>query len=117
MSYDLAVWPASRAGRPAEVYELAMDELDALADAGAPPSAEILGFLGEVVSGWPDDDGEMDDFPWSVAPVAPDSGAGDVAYLTMTFHGRLDEMCDDVARIARRRGLVVYDPQRGAVVS
>ena len=119
MSYDVIAWAGARpSGREADrLFEINADRYDELYDKGVPPTPGVLAFLADVVALWPDDDFEAPELFWSVAPVSPGSGAGDVAYLTMAFHDRLDDMVPDIARLAPEHSMVAYDPQLETVIS
>jgi hypothetical protein len=119
MSYDVMTWSGARPvpGEAAAEFESQSERLDQFEEDDVPPTPAVLAFLADVLKLWPDDDFDAPVFFWSVAPVSPDCGAGDMTYLTMTVHDHLDEMVADIARLAREHGMVAYDPQLEEIIS
>ena len=120
MSYDVIIWPGANPAGEDEadaLYEEYAERHEELEENEVAPTPEVLAVRDDLVRLWPDDDWNAPEFPWSMAPVSPGAAAGDIAYLTMTVHSRLEEMVGDIGRIAREHGMVAYDPQLGEVVS
>ena len=116
MSYDVAVWsgplPSSN-DDAAEEFEQRVAVLED--DDPAPASLELQAFLDELLSVLPPlDDSEDPDSPWATGPE-PGDISGEFAYLTMTYPGA-EAARDTVADVARRRGLVCFDPQEGTLL-
>jgi hypothetical protein len=111
MSYDLAVWkgPAPTDDDDAEsTYEALMDEYQS--SAGEPTIPEISDFLDALLARWPDiteDGGE--DSPWADGPME-NNASGPIIYFGMSGSGVADAV-PFVIEEAKRRGLVVFDPQ------
>lgn len=111
VSYDVAV----RGGpRPAD-DETAAEQFERFAevleqDEAPAPSRALVAFLDELLTVLPPLD-EPDDprSPWATGPE-PGDVSGDFAYLTMTYPGA-EAALDTVAEVARRHGLVCFDPQ------
>ena len=122
MSYDLALWVGERPTSDeaaADEYERRMSYLEELDDEArlAPASPRVQAFLEELLREFPplgesEDDG---DSPWAVGPEPGDVN-GDLVYLNMTFAGA-ERAYDGVLEIARRHGLVCYDPQEERLVT
>lgn len=119
MSYDLAVWHGPRPAddeAAADEYERRAGFLDEDDTEPSPASPSMRAFLDDVLRRFPpltvdaDDDG---DSPWATGPE-PGDVDGDFAYLTMTFPGASAHL-DEVVAIARRHGLVCFDPQTEAL--
>lgn len=116
MSYDVAVWagpqPADDEAAAAEFERRA----EALEEGDLEPASPALtGFLDELLAVLPPLD-ESDDpsSPWATGPE-PGDVSGDFAYLTMTYPGA-EASLGTVADVARRRGLVCFDPQDGMLL-
>lgn len=106
MSYDIAVWVGQRPQGDA-----AAEEFEARADASeedeSPPGPLIKQYVSELLSRYPED---QDDGVWAMEPVLDDEG-GDFLYLTLTVSDRLDDVVALAGDLAKRHGLVAYDPQ------
>lgn len=75
-----------------------------------PPSPPLAAFLNELLEQFPRlDDNDDPRSPWAVGPEPGDIN-GDLAYLNMTFSGA-DAAVEGVAALARKHGLVCFDPQ------
>ena len=106
MSYDVAVWVGQRphGGAAAEEFEA---RADASEEDESPPGSLIKQYVSELLSRYPE--GE-DDGVWAMEPVLDDEG-GDFLYLTLTVGDRLNEVVALAGELAKRHGLVAYDPQ------
>ncbi|WP_130504330.1 hypothetical protein [Blastococcus saxobsidens] len=111
MSYDVAVWAGPRPAddeAAAEQFELFVEVLDD--DEPPAPSSAMVAFLEDLLSVLPAlDESEDPRSPWATGPE-PGDVSGDFAYLTMTYPGA-EAALDTVAAVARRHGLVCFDPQ------
>ena len=112
MSYDVAVWAGSRPASDesaGEEFELRSEVMDGSGDL-EPPSPALSAFIDELLSLLPPlDDSDHPDSPWATGPE-PGDISGDFAYLTMTYPGA-ERALETVAAVARRHGLVCFDPQ------
>lgn len=117
MSYDLAVWEGKRPflGRGASrTFERLMDEQER-GEAPRPASPAIADFVAELLAHWPDlDDDNEDECPWAAGPLIQEA-SGSHIYFAMTWDGA-EYAVPTIAQIARRRGLVCYDPQADEVL-
>jgi hypothetical protein len=115
MSFDLAVWDGpvpSTHEEAARVFEgLYREYLDT--ERTVAPTEAIATVLHELLARWPDDaaPGETSDAPWSWGPMALNA-SGPLLYFGIDL-----PRCDPqdipavVAELARRYGLIYYDPQ------
>lgn len=117
MSYDVAIWAGPRPAdddQAAEEFERRAEALES-EEAPEPASPALVGFLDELLAVLPPlDDSDDPRSPWATGPE-PGDVSGDFAYLTMTYPGA-ETSLDTVAEVARRRGLVCFDPQDGALL-
>ncbi|WP_327341682.1 hypothetical protein [Streptomyces europaeiscabiei] len=110
MSYDLAVWDGARpidnhqAGSAYdELYERYL-ESDEIPVRPAPP---IVAYVEALLERYPDDtDGNI---VWA-SPRVIDEASGPIVYLLMSY-AKAEEVSDYAASLARKHGLVCYDPQ------
>jgi len=112
MSYDLAVWepvpPFSGLGAN-EAFELLSERLEAGVVDEAPTEA-ITTFVEALLGVWPDlGEDEDEDSPWAAGPLLEEA-FGPCIYFAMTYSGA-DEAVPVIARMAKERGLVCFDPQ------
>jgi hypothetical protein len=86
-----------------------MDEMEREAERKA-PSPAIAGFVEELLALWPDL-GEPGDerSPWAAGPLMQEA-SGSFIYFAMTFDGA-EQAAPIIEKVARKRGLVCYDPQ------
>jgi hypothetical protein len=109
MSYDLAVWEGelpSDDEAALEQYESLMERMDA-EDLGE-PTPRIRAYVEALLERWPDITVD-EDSPWSVSPLMAEA-AGHLVYFPMVF-SRAGEASEYAADLARRHGLVCFDPQ------
>ena len=117
VSYDVAIW----AGPRPSSNESATKEFERRAavfdDEGtlAPASPKLKEFVEELLTILPPLD-ESDDpaSPWATGPE-PGTVTGEFAYLTMTYPGARAAL-DTVIDVARRHGLICFDPQETALL-
>jgi hypothetical protein len=123
MSYDLAFWAGDAPADDDEAtqeYERRSGVLEnLLSEDGAadfePPVPAMRAFLTELLERFPPlDESSDDDNVWATGPE-PGDISGDFAYLTMTYPGS-ERAYETVTAMARRHGLVCYDPQEGGLV-
>lgn len=111
VTYDVAVWQGSRPADPADAMGEFKRRRAHVRQQREPASAEIAGFVADLLDQYPEDnpDDLDDDSPWATGPLI-DEASGDFMYFAMTFSGaRL--AYDDVVRTAQRHNLVCFDPQ------
>jgi AcrR family transcriptional regulator len=118
MSFDIAVWEGPRPASDQEAEALFADLADRYleGDPSAPTEA-IVAFVRELVEVYPDDlpDERVDDeCIWASMPVLGDA-AGPIAYLTIRWSDA-ERATPTIAALARRRGLVCFDPQSSALL-
>jgi hypothetical protein len=115
VSYDLAVWEGQRprdnqAGLAA--YIQLMDGLERLSGSSEPATPAIAAYVRALLDRWPDITEEAgEDSPWSAGPLMSEA-SGNILYFGMVF-SMADEASDYAAELARRHGLVCFDPQLG----
>ena len=109
MSYDLVVWDGEpprdndEAGAVFdELYECYLDSEDAVVE----PSPRIEAYVKALVERYPDD---VQGSPWASPPVI-DEASGPIVYLLMSY-SRADEGSEYAAALARKHGLICFDPQ------
>jgi len=111
MSYDLAVWEAVPpfTGRADEAFELLAERLEA-DDVDEPPTEAITEFVEALLAVWPElGEDEDEGSPWASGPLLGEA-CGPCIYFAMTYSGA-DDAVPVIARMAKERGLVCYDPQ------
>jgi hypothetical protein len=117
VSYDLAIWVGRRPWTKraaSKEFERRTAYLESEDVELAPPSAPLAAFLRELLERFPAlDEREDPRSPWAVGPEPGDVN-GDFAYLNMTYSGA-EIAADEVAALARRHGLVCFDPQTEAL--
>ena len=122
MSYDVAVWDGERPTdnqEAIETFERLMDADEARGDdePAEPLTERIDAFLTDLLARWPDiDEPGGEESPWAMSGVREDA-SGPVCYLTMSNTPLLDEAVAYIAQLARRHGLVCFDPQFEEVLS
>jgi hypothetical protein len=119
MSYDLAVWEGERPASDADAldeFNERMDTQEAPGNEPAEPTPAIRALVAELLTKFPENDDVNDDKPafWSVQPIIGDAD-GPSIYLCMPF-SVADEVSAYVAKVARERGLVCFDPQMEALL-
>ena len=117
VSYDVAVWagprPASDESAEAE-FERRAEVLDGDGDM-RPASPAMAAFVDELLAILPAlDESDHPDSPWATGPE-PGDISSDFAYLNMTYPGARAAL-DTVVDVARRHGLVCFDPQEGTLL-
>jgi len=112
MSYDIAVWVGER---PAD-DDAAAEEFEARADASEdddlPPGPRIKAYVDALLQRFPEG---SDEGVWAGEPLLDEAG-GDFLYLTLIVGNRLDDVVRHAGELARRHGLVAYDPQLECVL-
>ena len=113
MSYDLAFWEGPRPQDDEEASEVFDEIWDALEDSEdvVPSTPAIQALIRELESRWPGDDA---DAPWASFPLEGDAHGGTL-YVNLVF-GRPDEDLMFMASVARRLGIVCFDPQLEAML-
>ncbi|RZT27873.1 hypothetical protein EV649_1647 [Kribbella sp. VKM Ac-2569] len=108
MSYDLVVWVGSRPASPKAAdkqYERMIRRLER--DDDTPPHPRLVAYAEALLERWPEGEGS----PWAVEPLLSDA-VGDVFPLSvLTVHAKV--VAAYAAGMARKLGLVCYDPQEG----
>lgn len=120
MSYDVAVWDGSRPANDdeaIETFERLMDADEARDDEhGEPLTPTIDAFLADLLARWPDlDEPSGEGSPWAISGIREDA-SGPLCYLCMTNTPLLDEAVAYIAELARKHGLVAFDPQVEEVI-
>lgn len=108
MSYDLLVWVGSRPADPDaadEMYEQLMEQLEE--DDDTPPHPLLVAYAEALLDRWP----EGDRSPWAVQPLLSDA-LGNVFPLSVRWE-HAEVVASYAAGMARKHGLVCYDPQQG----
>lgn len=114
VTFDLAFWegPRPETDQAAmRIYDELFPEDDEL-EAPEPPSDAIRSLITELERRWPPFD---ESSPWAVAPLGEEDAQGPTLYVNLVF-GRSDEDLEDMADIARRLGVVCFDPQTETVL-
>ena len=106
MSFVLAIWDAAKPPRVAEVVE----RHERLCCGGDPAEASprITAFVEECERRWP---GEAAAGPWARWPLRRQP----TGYLADIRDEAATEMFGELAEMAERHGVVLYDPQSGVV--
>jgi hypothetical protein len=74
------------------------------------PHPALVAFCDELLSHWPDITTDAgDDSPWSDGPLA-NNITGPLFYFGMSY-SQADDAIPWIVQVARRRGLVCFDPQ------
>jgi hypothetical protein len=113
VSYDLAFWEGPRPrdnDEASAMFEQIFDALDE-AEEDVPPTPPIQALIQELESRWPVDDPQA---PWAMPPLADDAQGGTL-YVNFVS-GRPDQDLEFMASVARRLGLVCFDPQLEAML-
>lgn len=110
MSYDLAVWEGEQPSSDAEAGAIHTALYDRYIDTDEelPPTPLLVEFVNALLERWPEDD-EDDEAPWATAPLIEEA-SGPYIYFPMSY-SRAEEASAYVAEVARRLGLVCFDPQ------
>lgn len=123
VTYDVAVWDGDRpanAEAASDTLDRLLDAEEARAEAGlpqAPLSAGLDAFLSDLLDHWPEiDQPNGQNSPWAMSDLREDA-SGQVCYLCMTTSPLLDEAVAYIAALARKHGLVCFDPQVEEVIS
>ncbi len=117
MSYDLAVWEGdlpSGDQDSAEAFEATIAMFDREPRPG--PTPRIRAYVDALLARWPDLDEDAeneDDTPWSDGPLIGNA-AGQVLSFGMV-HSRAEEASVFAVELARKHGLVCFDPQLEAL--
>ncbi|MDX2649098.1 hypothetical protein PV341_37175 [Streptomyces sp. PA03-1a] len=110
MSYDLAVWDGALPPDDHEagsVYDELCERYLESDDVVIPPAPRIVDYVEALLDRYPDDiDGKM---VWASAPVINEA-SGPIVYLVMSY-SEAEEVSEYAASLARKHGLVCYDPQ------
>ncbi|MDX3195886.1 hypothetical protein PV458_46440 [Streptomyces sp. MN03-5084-2B] len=113
MSFTLAVWRETAAVTAAEATRKYL-ELTALEPGALPDGLRAVAFRRELTARYPVPSGapgdELPDSPWSAEPAV----LGDAVLMSMGW-STPDVVVVFVQELAERHGLVLYDPQDGAV--
>jgi hypothetical protein len=108
MSYDLVVWVGRRPDNPKTadaLYERLMKRLER--DDHTPPHPRLVAYAAALLERWPEGEGS----PWAVEPLLSEA-VGDVFPLSVrTEHAKVAAAY--ASGLARKHGLVCYDPQEG----
>ncbi|SOD81784.1 hypothetical protein [Streptomyces sp. Ag109_G2-15] len=112
MSFDLAFWYSKDPVDASTALEIYRSILDEASDVVAPNSA-VGDFLADVVKVFPDlTEENMDNSPWMSPLYYSD------AYVVASISwSRQQVMARALTALARKHGLVCYDPQAEAVIS
>jgi hypothetical protein len=122
MTYDVAVWEGKRPSddEAGEMLERLMDAAEARDESGMPPEPPtpgIAAFMSDLLDRWPDiDQPDGENSPWAMSGLREDA-SGALCYLCMTNTPLLDEAVAYIAELARKHGLICYDPQFEEVIS
>ncbi len=105
MSFDLAVWDAVRPPRPVEAHER-YEQIQAGAEPAAASSSRVDAFVEECEHRWPTGGDGPDPFTCRRMPSA----------LLLQIRSEVAaELYGELAAMAQRHGLVLYDVQSGVV--
>ncbi|MEY9484230.1 cytolysin (calcineurin-like family phosphatase) [Streptomyces calvus] len=110
MSYDLAVWDGDRPfdNRAASAtYDELHERYLEPDDVAVPPAPRIVAYVEALVARYPDDGDHG--VVWASPPVI-DEASGPIVYLLMSY-GQAEEVSEFAAALARKHGLVCFDPQ------
>ena len=111
MSFDLAVWKSARPLTPDEAQEIYEKLCEDEPPDSVPDCAEMKAFSAELMKRWPEDPSNPEACPFE--DVGPAS-----RFLILNLAGsRAPEVAPQVIALARRHGLLCYDPQEGKVHS
>jgi hypothetical protein len=117
MSYNIAVWSGTRPASDADATAEFDRRYDAM-EQDAPPTPEIVDYIAEISATYPDlteiDDDDVDDSPWADGPLA-NNAAGSTFYFALV-PSQAEAVIPFLVDVARRRGLVIYDPQEERVL-
>ena len=112
MSYDLAVWEGARPSSDAEAARMFETMLER--NANREPAPSIRNYVEALLARYPDlDDDNEDETPWSDAPLI-DNAAGSIIHFAMVY-SMAEEASAFAAALAKRHGLVCFDPQLGTL--
>jgi hypothetical protein len=106
MSFDLAFWRSSDDdSAPAEIYGQITDEITGVV---TPAPEQLEALVAEITATYPQiTPDNMDESPWASEFDRTDE------YLLVAMSGsRSEEVASFLVPLARKHGLVVYDPQR-----
>lgn len=122
MPFVLAVWEGPRptnSDEAGETLDRLMDADDERVD-GAPARPLAPGvdaFLTDLLGRWPDlgrSAGESS--PWAMSAIR-ERASGELLLLSLRNSPELDEVVHHIAALARKHGLVCYDPEVETVIS
>lgn len=114
MTFDLAFWegPTPASDREAtRIYEDLFPEDDEV-EGFQPPTPAIVSLIAALEERWPPFD---ESSPWAVAPLGQEDARGNTLYLNLVW-GRPDSDLHEIAAIAKRLGVVCFDPQSEEVL-
>jgi hypothetical protein len=116
MSYNLAVWEGARPKTDADalgVFNELMDKQQSRAP--APPTTAIRQYVEALLARWPDlGDDDENETPWSDGPLI-NNATGPIFYFGVVFSAA-EEAVTFAASLARKHGLVCFDPQSGTLL-
>jgi hypothetical protein len=113
VSYDLAFWqgaPPPSDGEASTQFERIWDALEEPGDE-RPPTPVIQELVRELESRWPVDAPAA---PWATFPLSEDA-LGHTLYVNLVM-SISDQDVRSMADVARRLGIVCFDPQRAALL-
>lgn len=112
MSYDLAVWEGERPADDRAAGKVFSALCDRYLDTEVvfPATPAVDAFVADVLSHWPDlTEDNLETSPWVVSGMAG-SARGPIFYFPIR-RNMADEVMAYAADLAKRMGLVCYDPQ------
>lgn len=121
MSFNLAFWigpaPANNEDAAKTFDALCAKYLDG--GDGSPPDPALRAFVDEITRNYPDltelDDDHIDEGVWSDGPLL-NNAIGPLLYLGIVW-SRAEEVTAYLVDRARVRGLRVFDPQSGSLLT
>ena len=110
MSYDLAVWDGDRPlddDRACLTYDELYERYLASDGPYEPETASITAYLAAFREQYPNDEQLIAE---KASPRVDSEVSGPIVYLTMSYR-HAEDVADHAADLARRHGLVCFDPQ------
>jgi hypothetical protein len=115
MSWVLVAWDG-RVPTGTDDAARIFEELESSVSEEDPPTDAVRGYVEEMLARWPDiteDDGE--DSPWGDGPLIGNASGPLLVFSLVS--SSLNESLPYCTEVARRRGIVLYDPEQDEVYS